>query len=146
MFPGKFTPILRDGQAGWGNLCLLRKNEHIFLLPMMWFFVNLLKSISHIYTNNTGTFNFFFWPYNWIIIPLELLGVLLVLARTGPFCPHAHSLLIFTSPFSLARVFIDASTFLPMGNALLGLEVQNSNNGVAGFSFSFWITYIYVHV
>jgi hypothetical protein len=55
------------------------------------------------------------------MVLLELLGVSLVLARTGVFYQNAHSILIFlNSPFSLAGVLTDAFTVLPMGTAWLG--------------------------
>jgi hypothetical protein len=73
------------------------------------------------------------------MILLELLGVWLVLVQTGPFCPHAHSMLIFTSPFFTSRCVSDA-----FQQELLGLVVQDSNIGATGFSFGFCVTYKYM--
>jgi hypothetical protein len=57
-------------------------------------------------------------PLNMVL--LDLLGVWLVLVQSGPLCPHAHSILIFLSPFPLVRVFIDVSTVLLTGTDWLG--------------------------
>ncbi len=62
-----------------------------------------------------------------------------MLVRTGLFCPHAHSLLIFAHPILPARVFTDAFTVLSMGIGPVGLAVPNSNIGIAVFGFSFWV-------
>jgi hypothetical protein len=48
------------------------------------------------------------------MILLELLVVWLVLVRAGYFNPQAHSVLILTSPFSLAGVFINTFIVLLM--------------------------------
>jgi hypothetical protein len=69
------------------------------------------------------------------IIPLELLGMWQVPARTGPFHPHAHSILIFTSPFSQAGVSIDAFTVLPMGTAWLGRSIFQYYRSLLQFQF-----------
>jgi hypothetical protein len=58
-------------------------------------------------------------PLNMVL--LEVLGVWLVLERTGQLCPHAHSKLIFVSTFPLVRVFLDTFTAFP--RELPGLAV-----------------------
>jgi hypothetical protein len=67
-----------------------------------------------------------------IIILLELLGVLMVLAQTDSSPHQAHSLLIITSSFSLARECMMPPLFFPQEP--LGYAIPNSNIGVAGFS------------
>jgi hypothetical protein len=52
--------------------------------------------------------------------PIELLGRWLVLVRTGPLCPHAHSKLIFVSSFPLVKAFMDAFTIFPTETVWLG--------------------------
>jgi hypothetical protein len=64
-------------------------------------------------------------------------------AGANPFCPHAHSILIFTSPFPVAKVLIDAFTFLPTGTAWLGR--LSWNIGAAGSSFRF-LCHSHIHV
>jgi hypothetical protein len=67
---------------------------------------------------------------------LELLGMWQVLVLTGPFCPHARSILIFLPAlFPLARVLIDAFTAFPMETAWLDRSI--SNIGAAGYSLNF---------
>jgi hypothetical protein len=88
------------------------------LSPMIWFIFNLRKektkkSDIYILLQEFMTFSFDAPPLNMIL--LELRGMWLV--RTGPLCPHAHSLLIFTCPFPLVRVFIEALIVFPTGNA-----------------------------
>jgi hypothetical protein len=67
------------------------------------------------------------------MVLLELLGVWLVLMRTGSHCPHAHNKLIFVSPYRLVRVFIDAFTVFPMGTAQLGRPILNIWGQLAQF-------------
>jgi hypothetical protein len=73
-----------------------------------------------------------------MIVLLELLGVLLVLAQTGQFHPHARSLLIFTNPISPARVFMNAFTVLPTESHRWLGSSKFPYRGAAGFNFSFW--------
>jgi hypothetical protein len=58
--------------------------------------------------------------------------MLMVLAQTGSSPHHAHSQLIITGPFSLARVCATPPLFFPQEP--LGFAIPNSNIGVAGFS------------
>ncbi len=62
-------------------------------------------------------------------------------AGANPFCPHAHSTLIFTSPLPLATVFIDAFTALPTGTAWLGrlIEILEQLAPILGF----WATHTF---
>jgi hypothetical protein len=64
-----------------------------------------------------------------------------VLVRTGPLCPHAHSMLSFVSPFPLVKVFTDAFTVFPRVTAWLGHP--GLTFGAAGFSLGFWVTCTY---
>ncbi len=68
-------------------------------------------------TSITKIFDILFRFKTLDMILLELTGIWLVLAWTGPFRPHAHSILIFSSPFSLAGMFIDAFIVLSTGTA-----------------------------
>ncbi len=53
------------------------------------------------------------------MILLELLAMWLMPVQTGPLCPHAHSILIFTSPLFTSQSVLDALTALPTGTAWL---------------------------
>ncbi len=64
-----------------------------------------MNQICILYTNITGIFNSLFVPCHWIMILLELLGMLLVLAQTGSFCPLAHGILILISLFTSHIVY-----------------------------------------
>jgi hypothetical protein len=92
----------------------LLKNKHI--LCYLWFGLFLTcektkKSDIYILLQEFMNFSFYAPPLNMIL--LELQGMWLV--RTGPLCPHAHSVLIFTSPFPLIKVFIVTLTAFPTG-------------------------------
>jgi hypothetical protein len=68
----------------------------------------------------------------------ELLGVWLVLVRTGPLCPHAHSILIFVSSFPRVSVFFHRRLHcLSHGNCLAW---PPQFNRAAGYSLGFWVT------
>ncbi len=59
-------------------------------------------------------------------------GVWLVLGRTSPFCPHAHSRLILITPFCCLDCLQTPSLSFPQ--VLFGLAVQIQVLGDAGFS------------
>jgi hypothetical protein len=65
------------------------------------------------YTNIKRIFNFLFLCDSSEYDPTWATERVAGVAPTGPFYPHAHSILIFTGPFSLAGVFIDTFTVLP---------------------------------
>jgi hypothetical protein len=88
---------------------------------MIWFIFNLRgKKIRHIYIVLQGFMTLLLCAGPLSMVLLEQQGVWLVLTRTGPVCPRAHSKLIFISPFPLVNVFIDTFTVFPMGAAWLG--------------------------
>ncbi len=59
------------------------------------------------------------------MVQLEQLGIWLMLAETGPLCPHAHSKMIFVSPILLVRVFMDAFIVFPKRTAWLRCPTLN---------------------
>jgi hypothetical protein len=55
----------------------------------------------------TRIYDFSFYAASLNMVLLKLMGVWLVLVQTSPLCLHAHSILIFVSPFLLVRLFKD---------------------------------------
>jgi hypothetical protein len=118
----------------------LSNYNHIQVIQTLHFVFELTSYVHYI----TSVYNFFlscctikyapyilsYWACGWCWCELV-------------HCPHAHSILIFTSPlFTRARVFIDAYTVLLNGTAWLGRP--SSYLGTAGFRLGFWVTCRYV--